>query len=87
MSICEHKNDFSFIYTVAARDTDPRQSWRPQAAPFPANGATVPAVLRPIFAWHSWGEAQYGHHDATGSPVHRYHCLLEQCDIRLLLHF
>lgn len=70
MSICEYKNDFSFIYTAAARDTDARRPWRPQAASLPANGATVPAVLRPIFAWHCWGEAQDGHHDATGFWLH-----------------
>ena len=70
MAICERKNDFSFIYTAAARDTDARQRWRPRAAPLPADGATVPAVLRPIFAWHCWGEAQYGHYDATGFWLH-----------------
>ncbi|MCJ1470316.1 hypothetical protein MMC07_008961 [Pseudocyphellaria aurata] len=70
MAICERKNDFSFIYTAAARDTDPRQRWRPHAAPVPADGAVMPAVLRPIFAWHYWGEAQNGHYDATGFWLH-----------------
>lgn len=70
MAICESKNDFSFIYSAAARDTDPRKRWRPQAAPLPADGATVPAVLQPIFAWPCWGEAQYGHYDATSFWLH-----------------
>lgn len=70
MTTCERKNDFSFIYTVAARDTDPRKRWRPQALPLPADGAIVPAVLRPILAWHCLGEAQHGHHDASGFWLH-----------------
>ncbi len=70
MTICERKNDFSFIYTVAARDTDPRKRWRPQALPLPVDGATVPANLRPILAWNCWGEAQRGHHDASGFWLH-----------------
>ena len=70
MTICEQKNDFSFIYTVAARDTDLRKRWRPRAVPLPADGATVPATLRPILAWHCYGEAQRGHYDATGFWLH-----------------
>lgn len=70
MAICEDKNDFSFIYTAAARDTDPRKRWRPHAASLPLDGSTVPAVLRPIFAWHCWGEAQRGHYDAAGFWLH-----------------
>lgn len=70
MAICERKNDFSFIYTAAIRDTDLQKRWRPQAAPGRPDGAAVPAVLRPIFTWHYWGEAQYGHYDATGFWLH-----------------
>lgn len=66
MAICEQKNDFSFIYSVAARDTDPRFCWRPRASVLPVVGTNVPAVLRPIFAWHVWGEAQEGHYDESG---------------------
>lgn len=70
MVICERKNDFSFIYTAAARDVDPRRCWRPQAVPLPADGATVPAVLRPIFVWPSYLGAQYGCYDAIGCWLH-----------------
>lgn len=70
MTICERKNDFSFIYTIAVRDTDPRKSWRPQALPLPTDGAIVPENLRPILAWHCWGVAQHGHHDASGFWLH-----------------
>lgn len=70
MAICERKNDFSFIYTVAARDTEPGRRWRPQAAPLPADGATVPAVLRPIFVWHCYGRSQHGHYNDTGLWLH-----------------
>ena len=66
MAICEHKNDFSFIYSVAVRDSDPRLCWRPRASALPVVGTNVPAILRPIFAWHVWGEAQQGHHDESG---------------------
>ena len=68
MAICEHKNDFSFIYTVAARDNDPRRRWRPRAVP--GDGATVPAVLRPIFAWPCWGRSQGGHYSDNGLWLH-----------------
>ena len=70
MTICERKNDFSFIYTVAARDTDPQKCWRPRALPLPTNGATVPEFLRPILVWKCWGEAQHGHRDASGFWLH-----------------
>ena len=70
MAICERKNDFSFIYTAAARDNDSRRRWRPQAAPLPADGATVPAVLRPIFAWPCYGRSQRGHYTDDGLWLH-----------------
>lgn len=70
MVICERKNDFSFIYTAAARDVDPQKRWRPQAAPLPVDGKTVPAVLRPILAWPCWYGAQYGRYDAIGCWLH-----------------
>ena len=66
MSICESKNDFSFIYSVAARDPDPARCWRPFAAPMVPGDTALPPILRPILIWHSWGEAQNGHYDSHG---------------------
>lgn len=74
MAICECKNDFSFIYTVAARDSDTQKRWRPRAMPLssptPALPLRAPAILRPILAWHCWGEAQRGHYDDNGFWLH-----------------
>ena len=70
MTICEQKNDFSFIYTAAPRDLDPQKRWRPRAMPLPQDSTTVPVVLRPVLAWHCWGEAQHGHYDAAGFWLH-----------------
>ena len=70
MDICESKNDFSYIYTVAPRDTEPGRQWRPQAVLDPAGVTSIPAVLRPILAWHTWGETQDGHYDEGGLRLH-----------------
>ena len=70
MAICEAKNDFSFIYTATAREVDPSRRWRPRAEYRPPTGGAAPAVLRPIFAWHSWGEAQGGYFDDAGFWLH-----------------
>jgi hypothetical protein len=60
MKICEEKGDFSFVYSVADRDPSPKQRWRPLAMTLPPDGEIVPPILRPILAWHYWGEAQSG---------------------------
>ncbi|KIV78849.1 hypothetical protein PV11_06458 [Exophiala sideris] len=52
MSVCEEKNDFSFIYTSAERSTDPSRHWRPGAGLLPS-----------LLPWQSWGKAQPGHFD------------------------
>ena len=67
MAICEDKNDFSFIYTVAARDSDPKHCWRPLATPFEGlDRYSIPAFLRPLVVWDTWGEMQSGRYDADG---------------------
>ena len=67
MAICEDKNDFSFIYTIAARDSDPKRCWRPLAAPFEGlDRYSIPAFLRPLMIWHTWGETQSGRYDTEG---------------------
>jgi len=55
MSVCEEKNDFSFIYSSAERSIDPSRRWRPRAG-----------ILPSILPWHNWGEAQPGHYDQDG---------------------
>ena len=66
MAICESKNDFSFIYSVADRDPNPARCWRPIAAPLTPGDSSLPSILRPILIWHCWGEAQNGRYDAEG---------------------
>ena len=70
MAICERKNDFSFVYTCEARDTDPQRCWYPRATSLPTNGATLPNFLRPILTAHCWGDAQNGHYDDEGFWLH-----------------
>jgi hypothetical protein len=53
MEICKEKNDYSFLYTTAARDTRPGRRWCP-----------VPGLLHSLLPWHSWGEAQPGRYDS-----------------------
>jgi hypothetical protein len=55
MRICEEKNDYSFLYSTAARDERLGRRWRP-----------VPGPLHALLPWHSWGEAQPGHYDSQG---------------------
>lgn len=49
IALCNERGDFSYIYTSNSRQNDGR-TWRPD----PQHG------LRPIVAWHSWGEKQEG---------------------------
>ncbi|KAI9654341.1 MAG: hypothetical protein M1821_006657 [Bathelium mastoideum] len=56
MTICEEKDDFSFIFSSSSRSTDPARRWRPQ------NGL-LPAILQ----WHSFGESQPGELHEDGS--------------------
>lgn len=53
MTLCESRNDFSFIYSSAERDK--RYGWRP-----------APVLLPSILPWHSDGEAQRAHRDSEG---------------------
>lgn len=55
MKICEDKNDYSFLYSTAARDKRLGRRWCP-----------VPGLLHSLLPWHSWGEAQPGHYDSQG---------------------
>lgn len=55
MTICDAKNDYSYIFSSEERDGDPSKRWRP-----------APGMLRAIFPWHSWGLAQRARHDADG---------------------
>lgn len=55
MNICEQKNDYSFIYSSAARDQRIGKAWRPERGP-----------LRSVLPWHSYGGAQRGHTDSEG---------------------
>jgi hypothetical protein len=55
MAACEKKNDFSFIYSAANRDTLSGKRWRPIAGSLPS-----------ILPWHGWGEAQRAHENAEG---------------------
>ncbi|MCJ1351209.1 MAG: hypothetical protein MMC33_001192 [Icmadophila ericetorum] len=49
MALCESLNDFSYIYSSADRDTNPKRRWSPRSGPLPS-----------IFAFHSFGEPQSG---------------------------
>ena len=55
MVLCERSNDFSFIYSSDGRDEAKGKGWRPKGG-----------VLPPIFAWHTWGEAQRAHRAVGG---------------------
>lgn len=72
MHICETKGDFSFIYSVADRDSSPGRHWRPRATALPPDGDAVPPILRPILVWHYWGEAQSGTLDPNGTLTLRH---------------
>jgi hypothetical protein len=69
MSICEERNDYSFIFTADRRDETPGFRWRPD----PKKGNTSvprPVHLIPILSWTSYGipfgDTQKGRHDENG---------------------
>ena len=53
MTVCESKNDYSFIYSSAPRAARP--PWRP-----------TPGFIPSILPWHLEGKAQRGRHDLQG---------------------
>ena len=57
MTVCEQKNDYSFIYTSAPRAETPGKRWYP-----------VPGILPSILPWHVIDPdgAQRGHHASQG---------------------
>ena len=57
MTVCEKKNDYSFIYTSAPRAETPGKRWSP-----------LPGILPAILPWHviDLDGAQRGHHDSQG---------------------
>lgn len=73
MGVSEGKGDFSFVFTVEERERDGDggrgrgRRWRPRGdGVVVVEGGGVPAVLRPILAWHCWGEGQRGRYEADG---------------------
>ena len=66
MRVCEQKRDYSFIFTIAPRDADPKRRWRPRPTPLTADGDCVPVLVKPPFVWHCWGDLQRGHEDLHG---------------------
>ncbi|KAI0257078.1 hypothetical protein BJV78DRAFT_1277667 [Lactifluus subvellereus] len=58
MTACEDKGDYSFIFCSNERDIRPGYTWRPARQ-----------VLRPVLAWHSYGDNQPGYRDASGALV------------------
>lgn len=55
MSLCERKNDYSFIYSSTSRDGRAGKRWRPK-----------PDFLRAVLPWHIHGRAQEGHYTSEG---------------------
>ena len=57
MTVCERKNDYSFIYTSSPRTEPPGKRWYP-----------VPGILPSILPWHiiDLDGAQRGHRDSRG---------------------
>ncbi|OSD01373.1 hypothetical protein PYCCODRAFT_1478409 [Trametes coccinea BRFM310] len=55
MELCEEKGDYSFIFCAAPRDQRPGLHWRP-----------VPCIFPTMFAWHVFGEGQFGERTAEG---------------------
>lgn len=66
MRVCESKGDYSFIYSIAPRDTRPGRGWRPVAGP-------MPPVLGAVV---SEGQAQRGSMTPTHLQLH------EMCRMR-----
>lgn len=55
MSLCEQKNDYSFLYSSTPRDGRAGKRWRPK-----------PDFLHAVLAWHVHGSAQEGYHTSEG---------------------
>lgn len=55
MSLCERKNDYSFIYSSTSRDGRAGKRWRPK-----------PDFLRAVLPWQICGRAQEGHYTSEG---------------------
>lgn len=55
MSLCEQKNDYSFLYSSTPRDGRAGRRWRPK-----------PDFLHAILPWHIHGSAQEGHYTPEG---------------------
>src|SRR5581483_10168987 len=49
MQVCEARNDYSFIYCISARRTEPGRRWRPIAGP-----------MKTLLSWHTYGKGQPG---------------------------
>ena len=64
MQICEQKNDYSFIFSTAARNELSATPWRPQPEP-----------LHSILPYFSHGARQGGRHDAHGFWLEKMVCL------------
>jgi hypothetical protein len=64
MQICEQKNDYSFIFSTAARNELSATPWRPQPEP-----------LHSILPFFSHGARQGGRHDAHGFWLEKMVCL------------
>lgn len=55
MSLCEQKNDYSFLYSSTPRDGRAGKRWRPK-----------PDFLHAVLAWHVHGSAQEGYYTSEG---------------------
>lgn len=55
MSLCEQKNDYSFLFSSTPRDGRAGKRWRPK-----------PDFLHAVLAWHSYGSAQEGYYTSEG---------------------
>lgn len=55
MSLCEQKNDYSFLYSSTPRDGRIGKRWRPK-----------PDFLHAVLAWHVHGNAQKGYYTSEG---------------------
>lgn len=55
MSLCEQKNDYSFLYSSTPRDGRAGKRWRPK-----------PDFLHAVLPWHIAGSAQEGHYTSEG---------------------
>jgi len=82
MALCERKNDYSFIYSSAPRDIRPGKRWRPQPGP-----------MKPILAWHCFGERAKGYYNSEGfwlcdmAHVQQTNVLSETGKLNIAEHF